>query len=62
MTVSQEGQTVNAVAADGSWSIQGILGQPYIQANGRYFFTGESVVALWGNTTMIPLRTMARAF
>ena len=62
MTVSKDGQTVSAVASDGSWSIQGILGQPYIVANSRYFFTGDSVVALWGNTTMLPLRTLARAF
>ena len=62
MSVAKNGQYVSADAADGSWSINGILGQPYIEANGRYFYTGDAVVALWGNTTMVPLRTLARAF
>lgn len=62
MTVTMEDETVTAVAPDGSWFIQGTLGDPYLVANGRYLYTGDSVVCLWGNTTMIPVRTLAKAF
>lgn len=52
-----------AVARKDGLTIRAVPGQPYIEANGRYFFTGtQTPVLLKNGKTMVPIRTLSRVF
>ena len=52
-----------AVARSEELTLRAEPGQPYIQANGRYFYTGSATpVRIFEGMTMAPVRTLARAF
>lgn len=49
--------------AKGSYTVQATVGNAYVTANGRYFYTGSlSPVRQSGGTLMVPVRPLARAY
>lgn len=49
--------------AKGSYTVQAKVGNAYVTANGRYFYTGSlSPVRQSGGTLLVPVRPLARAY